>query len=58
MWCFINHTQRHIVATDLYDIGRRLRYLINTSGWSLGDDIDVEDIEPKAKKYQDYTFDL
>lgn len=58
MWCFVNHTQRHIVAGDPYDIGRRLRYLINNAGWSLGDDIDIEDVEPKAKKYQDYIFDL
>lgn len=58
MWCFINHTKRHVVRAELYDIGRQLAMLIRTTGWALSHDIDIEDIDVKSKVYQNYTFDL
>lgn len=57
MWCFVNHTKRHIVSGDMYDIGRRLKSLISSANWSLIDDIDIEDIDVKTS-YQGYTFDV
>lgn len=58
MWCFVNHTKRHVVATDLFDIGRSLKALVDYSTWSFADHIDIEDIDPKAPRYQEYTYDV
>lgn len=58
MWVFVNHTKRHIVSADLCDIGRQLKYVIVNCKWSLVDDIDMEDLDRRDGKYQDYTWDL
>ena len=58
MWCIVNHTRRHIVQTDLLDIGRQILSLTTYSGWNLLDHIDIENTDIKNTMYKDYTFDL
>lgn len=58
MWCLVNHTKRHIVITDLSDIGRQMLALLTYSGWNLLDHIDAEDVDIKNEMYRDYTYDL
>jgi len=58
MWCFVNHTRKHIVSTELYDVGRQLQALISYSDWRLIDDIDIENLERRGGKYPDYSWDV
>ena len=58
MWYLVNHTRRHIVRTDLSDIGRQMLALTTYSGWNLLDHIDAEEVDISNSMYRDYTFDL
>jgi hypothetical protein len=58
MWCLINHTKRHIIHFDLFDIGRQIQGLLTYSSWKLNDHIDIEEVSKKSGKYPDYIWDV